>query len=65
MKEAARKPTKSEELVMVYPKFLGWVYAYRESVGGGWLPINDALEPMIWRLEWPQELWARLITPKN
>ena len=45
------------------PEFLGWVYASVEGVGGGWLPGKDALEPTIWRLEWPKKLRARLITP--
>ena len=47
------------------PKFLGWVDASGEDVGGGWLPGKDALEPTIWRLKWPKKFWARLITPTN
>ena len=47
------------------PAFLGWVYASGEGVGGGWLPGKDALEPKIWRLEWPKKLRARLTNTKN
>ena len=65
LKEAAREPTTAKELVMGDPKFLGWVDAFGEGVGGGWILGKDALEPIIWRLEWPKKLWARLITPKN
>ena len=50
---------------MVDPKFLGWVDASGEGVGGGWLPGKDALEPTFWRLEWPNKLWTRLVTPTN
>ena len=65
MKEAARETTTSKELVMVDPGFLGWVNAYREGFGCGWLPGKDAPEPIMWRLEWPKNLRARLITPTN
>ena len=65
LKEASREPTTAKELVMGYPKFLVWVDASGEGVGGGWLPGKDALEPTIWRLEWPKKLWARPITLTN
>ena len=65
MKEAAREPTTVKELFMGDPRFLVWVYAPGEGVGGGWIPRKDALEPKIWRLGWPNKLRARLVTPKN
>ena len=65
LKEAAREPTTAKELVMGSPEFLGWVDASGEGVGGGWLPGKEALEPTMWRLEWPQEIRRRLITPTN
>ena len=65
LKEAARKPMTAKELVIVYPKFLGWVDASGEGVGGGWLPGKYALEPKNWRLEWPKKLRVRLITLTN
>ena len=52
-------------VVMGDPELLGWLDASGEGVGGGWLPGKDVLEPTIWRLEWPKQLWARLITLKN
>ena len=64
-KEAAREPTTAKELVMGDPEFLGWIDVSVEGVGGGWLPGKDALESTIWRLEWPNKLRARLITPTN
>ena len=64
-KEAAREPTTAKELVMGDPKFLGWVHASGEGVGGGWIPGKNALEPRIWRLERPKKLRARLIKPTN
>ena len=47
------------------PKFMGWVDASGEGVGGGWLSGKDALELIIWRLEWPKQFRARMITPTN
>ena len=47
------------------PEFLGWVDASGEGVGGGWLPGKDALEPTVWRMEWPDSIRKRLITQKN
>ena len=60
--EAASETTTAKELVMGDPKFLVWVDAFGEGVGGGWLLVKDALEPTIWRLEWRKKLRSRLIT---
>ena len=65
LKEDAREPTTAKELVIGYLRFMGWVDASREGVGGDWLPGKDALEPTIWRLEWPNKLRARMVTPTN
>ena len=65
LKETARETTTAKELVMGDPKFLGWVDASGEGVGGGWLPGKDALEPTVWRMEWPQSIRKRLITQTN
>ena len=54
LQEAEREPTTAKELVMGDSKFLVWVDASGKGVGGGWLPDKDALEPTIWRLEWPK-----------
>ena len=37
LKEAAREPTTSKELIMGDPKFLGWVDASEEGIGSGWI----------------------------
>ena len=63
LKEAAFEPTTAKELVMGNPKFLVWVHASVEDIGGGLLPGKDAPEPIIWRLEWKNKLWYRLVTP--
>ena len=47
------------------PEFLVWVDKSEKGVVGSWLPGKDALEPTLWRLEWPKKLQARLITPTN
>ena len=53
LKEDSREPTTEKELFMGEPKFLGWVDASREGVGGGWIPGKYSPEPTIWRLKWP------------
>ena len=50
---------------MGYPKFMSWVDASGEGVGGGLIPGQDSLETTIWLLEWPKKLQAMLVTPKN
>ena len=59
LREAAREPTTAKELVMIYPKFLVWVDAFGEGVGGGLLTGKDALEPTIWYLKRPNKLWVK------
>ena len=56
LKETAREPTTSKELVMGDPEFLGWVDSSVEGVGGVCLTGKDAPEPKIWRLKSPNKL---------
>ena len=65
LKEAVHEPTTAKEFMMGDPEYLGWVDASGEGVGGGWIPGKNALDPTVWRLEWPMKFWARLIMPTN
>ena len=53
------------ESLMESYEVLYLVDASGEGVGGGWLPGKYALEPTIWRLEWPKTLRTTLINPTN
>ena len=43
LKKASGEPTTAKELFMGDPEFLGWVDISGEGVGGGWIPVKDAL----------------------
>ena len=65
IREAGREPTHVRELVPDVADYKGTLDASGEGAGGVWLPGNKELAPIVWRLEWPPEVRARLVTDKN
>ncbi|KAL7545707.1 hypothetical protein ACHAWF_009056, partial [Thalassiosira exigua] len=65
IREAAREPTHVNELVPGEADYKGTLDASGEGAGGVWLPAKRELAPIVWRLRWPPEVVARLVTPDN
>ena len=62
IKEATREPTHVKELVVGDASYKGTLDASGEGAGGMWLPGTKALAPVVWRVEWPQDIKDALIT---
>ncbi len=65
IREAAKQPTHVNELVAGDPAYKGTLDASGEGAGGVWLPAAKSMAPVVWRVEWPQEIKDRLVTPDN
>ena len=65
LRAAAKEPTHTRELVPGEPDFVGALDASGEGAGGVWLPGATALDPVVWRFKWPQEIVDRLVTFDN
>lgn len=65
IRAAAKEPTHAKELVPGEPDFLGTLDASGEGAGGVWLPGKEPLAPIVWRVPWPPEIVARLVTDRN
>ena len=73
-KDISSRPTRIQELVPLPASALGFHDASGDGAGGVWFPSqslhprNPATEPhapIVWRLEWPTDVKAALITEAN
>ena len=62
---AMAEPTKCTELITGHPDIIGIVDAATEGVGGVVVGENMAIVPTVFRLEWPEEVRALVITDDN
>ena len=65
LNSAMAEPTKCTELVTGHPDIIGIVDASKEGVGGVVVGENMAIVPVVFRLEWPQEVRALVISDAN
>eukprot|EP00957_Ditylum_brightwellii_P209758 15363100-Ditylum_brightwellii.AAC.2 len=58
-------PTSVLQLVSDYPHYVGYTDAYKLGVGGVWTLGLKPLCPVVWQVEWSEEINQHLITPTN
>ena len=62
--EATAAPTKCTELVTGWPDYIGIVDASTEAVGCILVGENESIEPIVCRLEWPEEVRKLILCHK-
>jgi len=65
LRECAKEPTHVDELVAGPADYKGTLDASGEGAGGVWVSGLKSMAPIVWRLEWPQEVRDRLVTFAN
>jgi len=65
LKMVANRPTKCAQLIPGWPHFVGYCDACKWGAGGVWLSGKDNLHPVLWRVKWPPDITAQLISPNN
>ena len=61
----ATRPTSVLELVPGLPEYVGYVDASGFGAGGTWLSGSKHINPIVWRLPWPADIEARLVSDSN
>jgi hypothetical protein len=61
----AARPTHCRELIVSDPGYLGYVDASKLGAGGVWLPGILFLLPIVWRVEWPQDIRDNVVSFAN
>ena len=59
------RPTSILELVPRDPNYIGFVDASGTGVGGVWTPGTSKIQPTVWRVQWPAEIQANLVSKTN
>jgi len=60
-----RRPTHVKELVEHRPQYQGFVDASKWGVGGVWFSGIASMIPIVWFLEWPQEIRDQFCSSTN
>jgi hypothetical protein len=65
IKVMARRPTHCKELVIDSPGYIGYCDASKLGAGGVWLLGTLYLSPVVWRLEWPEDIHNNVVSFSN
>ena len=60
-----RRPTHVKELVEHRPQYQGFVDASKWGVGGVWFGGTSSMIPIVWFIEWPQEIRDQFCSSSN
>jgi hypothetical protein len=60
-----KRPTHCRELVAEEPGYIGYCDASKWGAGGVWLSGTFHLDPIVWRIEWPDDIRQQLISFDN
>jgi hypothetical protein len=65
LRETTSRPTHVRELVPDLADFLGFCDACKLGAGGVWISGSTNIRPIVWRLAWPADISARLVSVSN
>ena len=60
-----KNPTSVLQLVVEYPNYLGYSDSCGIGTGGIWASGLTSLDPILWQLEWPEDIKKMLCTAEN
>ena len=65
LRESTSRPTHVRELVPDLPAYVGFCDACKRGAGGVWISGTKNIHPIVWRVEWPADIQARLVSWSN
>jgi len=65
IKLVGSRPTHCAQLVSGMPAYIGFCDACKYGAGGVWLAGSNYLHPVVWRVAWPPDIVARLVSSSN
>ena len=65
IKVLGKRPTHCRELVATEPGYVGFCDASTLGAGGVWLAGTKSLNPVVWRVEWPEDIRNNVISFSN
>ena len=65
IKAVGTRPTHCRELVADAPGYIGYCDASKLGAGGVWLSGRFQLSPVVWRLEWPDDIRRSVVSFAN
>jgi hypothetical protein len=65
LRHMSTRPTHCQQLVPGAPGYIGYCDACGTGAGGVWITGKQHLPPTVWRVEWPPDIQAKLVTSTN
>jgi hypothetical protein len=65
IRELERRPTHVSELVFGPNAYIGFVDACKKGAGGVWFGGENSLQPIVWRIPFPDDVTAEVVSEAN
>jgi hypothetical protein len=65
IRDLAKRPTHVSELVPQEPDYTGFCDASAFGAGGVWFGGSKPLPPIVWRIQWPQDITTDVVSDSN
>jgi hypothetical protein len=65
VRDLASRPTHVKELVQQPLDYVGYCDASAFGAGGVWFGANTTLRPIVWRIQWPQDITNAVVSTSN
>ena len=63
--QLGKRPTHVNELIPDPPSHVAYHDAAAEGAGGVWFSLTDGMQPMVWRMEFPQDIATEVWSQTN
>jgi hypothetical protein len=60
-----KHPTSVMQLVIDYPNYIGYSDSCGIGTGGVWTSGTSSISPLLWHMEWPEDIKKDLVTSNN
>jgi len=65
IKKAQERPTYCPNLIAAPPNYGGYCDASKHGAGGIWFGYHSALPPLVWRVQFPEEISTKVVSTAN
>jgi len=65
LKLLSHRPTHVKEIVPDMPKFAGYHDAAAEGGGGVWFALEQAMNPLVWKIQFPEDIKNSVVSDTN
>ena len=62
VEDLGKRPTSVHDIVTGKIDFYGYCNACNTGAGEVWFPLDSSMDPIVWRVQWPEDVYTNLTT---